>query len=246
MYKGRPPNSDFSVTHKQYVDTAYATAKVDLAYINQAVAHEALNLVTTIYVDQQDGFLAQKTTADVADTNYLSVSELGQPNGLARLGLDTYVPTAQLPALQTERRVTFKNADSLFLTSTRELSVVNPRDYEVGRLTIADPGYPYVPLLFAMVTGGSVNGTAATGALGTGNFAQLSVMRDTIRYSYLLTSSQKTYETFTVLPTADPANSGAPLSGDNTFSLWAGLDRGTTYTLNAVGLAFFAMVFPGL
>ena len=251
QYKGRTPNSDFSMVHKKHVDTVYGAGKVDLAYINQAVSYEAMNQVMAIkdYVDYKDGTLAQKTTVDVADNNYLLASELGKPNGLVKLDSDTFVPLSALSGLQTERKAFFKNADTLALTgvNTRVLTQVNPREFEVGRLTIPELGFPYVPLLLAAVTGGSLAGTNATAALGTGNFAQLSILRsDNIKYAYTLTSSQKTYETFSVLPHADADASPAPLSGPNTFSLWAGLDRGTTYTLSAVGLSFFAIALPGL
>jgi len=246
QYRGRAPDSDYTVVHKKYIDDRYAVLKVDTAFINQAVATQMVNGVNSGYVDQQDGFLAHKAAVDTADAGYLATTVLGAANGVASLGSDIYVPPAQLPTLQTERAPFFKNADTLFLTgtATREVTTANPREFQLATLTIPDLGFPYTPLLFGVVRGGSLNGINTSRAMGTGNYAQISILRsDNAKYGFQLTSGQKGYDTFTCIPSSDPT---APISGANTFGLWVGMQSGNTYTFSAVGLAFYAIAMPGL
>jgi hypothetical protein len=246
-YKGRAPDSDYSVLHKKWVDDRYAAQKVDNTYINAQVAAKiaAAGLVDQLYVDQQDATLAHKAAVDSADYNYLPASQLGTAGGVAQLGADIYVPAANLPPLQTERAPYFKNADSIFLTGTRDVSQVNPKEFEAARLTIPDLGFSYTPLLFAVIQGGAINAPNPLGrAMGTGNYAQISVLHtDNSRRALTITSGQKAFDFFVCMPSADVAT---PLAGANTFGLWLGMQTGTTYSFKAEGLRFWAMCFPAL
>jgi len=251
QYRGRAPDSDFHVVHKKYIDDRYATLKVDSAFINSAITAEIANqgLVTPSYVDAQDNLLAHKVNVDAGDATAIPVSALGAVNGVASLGPDIYVPSAQLPPLQTERPVFYKPADTYFLTgtATREVTQVNPREFKAATLTIPDLGYPYTPICFAIVRGGSLNGPNSTRALGTGCYAQITILRsDNVRFGYTLTTGQKAYDTFTCFPAIDPNTPQTPLTGSNTFDLWFGMQTGTTYTFSAVGLLFYALVMPAL
>lgn len=245
-YRGRAPDSDYTLIPKSYADTNYAAQQVTPAFISAAVINEMVNGVTPAYVDQEDSFLAHKNAVNTADATYLPNTALGVANGVAQLGSDVYIPAAQLPALQTERKPFLKNADTYFLTgtATREVTTVNPREFQVASLAIPDLGFVYTPLFFAVIRGGSINGTATTRTMGTGNYAQISVFRsDNTRYAFTLTTGQQPYDAFTCLPSSDVIT---PLSGANTFGLYVGMQSGRTYTFSAIGLRFFALVFPGL
>jgi hypothetical protein len=246
QFRGRSPDSDYHVVHKRYVDDRYDTIKVDRDYINAVVDAEIANrgLVFPQYVDDQDALLAHKATVDSADTNYLPKTQLGVAGGVASLDAGIYVPAAQLPALKTERGVYFKNADAIYLSGTRDVTQTTPREFKAAELTVPDLGYPYLPLLFAVIQGGSINGTVTTRAMGTGNYAQISILHtDNTRRSFTVTSGQKGYDFFTCLPSAE---STTLLSGANTFSLWLGMQTGQTYTFKSEGLRFWCMAFPGL
>ena len=246
MYRGRTPDSDSIVIPKSFADARYAATKVTSSYITTAVNNEMINGVTPNYVDTQDNFLAHKSAVDAADAGYLPITVIGATNGVAKLGSDLYIPAAQLPTVQTERVPFFKNADTYFLTgtATHEITTVNPREFQLASLAIPDLGYPYTPLFFAVVRGGSLNGTAVSRVMGTGNYAQISVYKsDNTRYAFTLTAGQQPLDAFTCMPSADVTTA---ISGANTFGLWAGLQSGTTYTFSAVGLQFYVLCFPGL
>ena len=246
LYRGRTPDSDSIVIPKSFADSRYAATKVTSSYITTAVNNEMINAVTPNYVDTEDNFLAHKSAVDAADAGYIPVSALGVANGVAQLGSDVYIPSAQLPTVQTERVPFFKNADSYALSgsATHECLTINPREFQLASLAIPDLGYPYTPLFFATVHAGSVNGNPVSRVMGTGNYAQISVfMSDNTRYAFTLTGGQMTYDTFTCQPSADVTTS---ISGAQTFGLWVGLQSGTTYTFSGVGLQFYVLCFPGL
>lgn len=243
-YRGRSPDSDFTIVNKKFADQQYAALKVDINFINSAVASEMTNRVIPSYVDTQDSLRARKTLVDSADAGYLPVTMLGSASGVARLGADVYIPNAQLPTVITERIPFFKDADSIFLSDTREVTSLNPKEYQAASLAIPDIGYPYTPLFFAVVRGGAVNGAVVSRAMGNGNYGQISVIRsDNTRYGYTVTSGQRGYEFFTCLPTSDIQT---PLSGPATFGLYLGLQSGGTYTFTSEGLQFYVICLPGV
>lgn len=243
-YRGRQPDSDFTIVHKKFADQQYDALKVDNAFIDSAVAAEMVDRVTPDYVNTQDGFRAHKAAVDTADAGYLLATTLGAASGVARLGADVYIPSAQLPTVTTERIPFFKNADSIFLSDIREVTSLNPKEYQAASLAIPDLGYPYTPLFFAVVRGGAANGTVVSRAMGNGNYGQISVIRsDNTRYGYTVTSGQRGYESFTCLPTSDVQT---PLSGAATFGLYLGLQSGSTYTFTSEGLRFYCVCLPGV
>jgi hypothetical protein len=247
QFRGRAPDSDFHVVHKKYVDDRYKTIAVDSDYINSQIFIEIdnRNLVKPKYVDDEDVLLAHKATVDSNDTKYLLKTELGQPNGVASLDSGIYVPPEQLPPLQTARDVFFKNADTIFLSGTKDVTQIQAREFKAAELTIPDLGYPYLPLLFAVIQGGSPNAITNLGrAMGTGNYAQISILHtDKTRRSFTVTSGQRGFDFFTCMPSPE---STTLLSGANTFELWLGMQTGTTFTFKSEGLRFWCMAFPGL
>jgi hypothetical protein len=234
---------------KRYTDDRYDAVKVDTAFVNSVVATEAIPLATPAYVDGQDNLRDHITVVDAGDAAHLAATVLGQPNGVASLGSDTYVPSTQLPTLTTERRAFIVNASSVLITGTQEITTTGTKGFEAARLTINDPGFPYTPLIFAYAQGGALQAPPASRTLGTGSFGQISVLRDdNTKHSWCFCNSAQMLDTFCAKPFADTTinpTTRPPLYGTTNFSMWLGLWSGSTYSFTPTGLRFFALVWPG-
>lgn len=250
-YRGRVPDSDFAVVTKKYVDDRYAAVKVDNAYVDGVVATKATTLVAPGYVDSADAAIAKKTGADAADALYVPNSSKGQPNGVPSLDVDAYIPAGQLGTVPAGRKAFGPSSVTYFLSGSRELLSINAKEYKVASLTLTDPGFPYVILAYAMIRGGSTVGTQAGLDKGTGNYAQLSILRSTDdkKYGWMVTTGQKPLDFHQVIPygelNATPATI-LPSTGTTILDLWAGLYGGTTYTINNTALSFYAVAYPAV
>lgn len=252
-YLGREPGSDFSVMTKKKVDDAYAAVSASDSFLHSATALAAAtaDLATPTYVDTQDGFRATKSAVDSADANYLLATTRGAANGVAPLGSDGYIPSANLPTLNSNRKPIFKNVDTVFLTAPRVVTTTNAKEYEAARLTIADPGFPYIPVPFAVIRGGAVNATEpASQSVGTGNYGQISILdASNVKWGWCITTGQHPQSWHTALPFADNTinpTARPPVTGITTLSLYLGVWTGTTYTFDNVGLQFYCLVYPGV
>lgn len=250
-FKGRNPDSDHSVAPKKYVDDRYAAIKVDNAYVTGAVAAKATTLVTPGYVDSADASLARKTAVDAADLLYVPAASKGAANGVPSLDGNVFIPAGQLGTVQTARKPAPGGTPTIFLTGDRELLTIAPKEYKVATLTIADPGFPYIPIAFAVIRGGAVNGIQAGTDKGTGNYAQFSILRDSDdqRYGWMVTTGQKQLDSHMVVPYGELVTTPLtipPTNGAVTLNLWAGLYGGTTYTINATDLSFYAVAYPAV
>lgn len=249
QYVGRAPDSDFSVVPKSYVDARYNTIKVDNAYINTSVTAQSSGLVTQSYVDTQDGLRATKTNVDSQDALYAPTSSVGAANGLVPLDNNAYVLSANLPTLVTNRKPVYVPATSITLSGSRDVITTNAREYQAASLSIPDPGYPYIPLLFAQIQGGAVN-TAPSGiGLGTASYGQVSILRsDNVKYGWCLCTSSNMLNFHTAIPFGDSTinpTTMPPIQGASTFGLWLALWSGTNYTFTSTDLNFHALVYPG-
>lgn len=250
-YVGRAPDSDYSVLPRRYVTDRYDTIRVDNDFISSELTSQAAaaGLVAQSYADQQDALRARKANVDAADALYVPLTQRGAANGVVPLDDNSYIPTQYLPTIQTERKVGYVAAQNILLNGDRLCTAINPKEYLAATLTIPDPGFPYVPLVFAQILGGSVNGNAANRGMGTGSYGQVSILRaDDTKQSWCLATSHKTLAYHTALPFGDNTvnpNTRPLMEGQQVFNLWLGLWSGNTYTFNSTGLAFYALVFPG-
>jgi len=239
-----------ALTPKKYVDDRYTLSlKVDASYVNGQVAIAAANLTSQAYVDNQDNQRAHKTAVDAADANYLATTLLGQPNGVATLDGSGFIPSAQLPAVQTVRKPTFVNVTTTFLPAVRECLAINQQEFRAATLTVPDPGYPYQVLTFANLQGGAVNGTAPLNdQTGTSNYGQISILReDGKQYGRTITAGQREFDFWPVLPGVNEDDTPITyplLTGTTVFNLYIGLYGGTTYTFTNTAFAFYALVYP--
>jgi hypothetical protein len=248
-YVGRAPDSDASIVTKKYSDDRYSILRVDNAYIDSLVSAAVVPLTTQTYIDSQDLLRAKKTDVDIADAGYLALSTRGAANGVAGLDNNSYVPSANLPTLITQRKASMVTGTSLMSGDRVSASTIT-KDFQAATLTIADPGFPYIPLLFAQVMGGSVNGTAASPKLGTGSFGQMTILRasDDLKFSWGLATAHTNLGMHNAIPFADSSvnpTTRPPLTGASSFGLWLALFSGTTYTWKTTALNFFAIVLPG-
>lgn len=245
-YVGRTPDSDHSMMSKKWVDDRYAQVKVDNAYIDATVAAATANLVNPTYVNAQDALRASIASVDAADALYIPTSQEGQPGGVPVIAPNGYIPAAQLPTLQTQRKPVFKNYDTLYLSGSYE--VTSDTRYRAARLVLPDPGFPYVPLVFASVRGGATNGIQSTGSRsnGAGSLGEITVLdEDDVVYAWTVCTDFKTMAFHKALPFADTASvPGEGLAGPRDLSLWFSLNAGNSYIFNSQDLTFYAILWP--
>lgn len=246
-YVGRYPDSDGSLVHKQYVDTRYGQIAVNLDYVNAAAASVATNLVTSSYVDAQDALRAKKSDVDMADGNYVPLTQRGVANGIATIGSDGFIPTAQLPTLQTDRVVRYANYTTLNL-STRVVTTTSVKEYLGAVMSISDPGYPYFPLIMGSITGFcSTQSQIRRG--GGGSLGKMVVYdQNDILWGGGIAAGSPQASLYGLVPITDTnvtPLTRTPIVGASTMSLWLSLWSGSTYTFNSTDFTFYAILFPG-
>lgn len=248
-YVGPAPNSDSGLVNKQYVDTRYGQIKVDLDYVNSAAAAVTANLVTQSYVDTQDATRAKKTAVDAADANYILATQRGVANGVASLGSDGMVPTAQLPATLPDRVPVFINATTVLLSSRNVVST-STKEFLAATIEVADPGYPYYPLVFGSITGYSGVTQSQIRRANSGSLGKMVVLSPT-DFIWAAGVAGGTFQPaqYEITPTCSPNSTPTlvpPITGPTTLTLWLSLYSGTSYTFTNEDLSFYTMISPGL
>jgi hypothetical protein len=259
-YVGRTPaigTDNISVASKKFVDDTYAAIAVNSTYVASAIPAVTNALTNQTYVDGGntgtggDAGRAHKTDVDAADATYIPVTSLGATNGVASIGTDGYIPSAQLPTLNTVRKPIFKNVDTVFLTTSQTVTAtaINGKGFRAGALAVADPGFPYQLLAFAVIQGGSVSGTQPNPQTGTSNYGLVSILRDAddMCFGKTVTAGQQALDFFTVHPYGgqnDTPTTYPALTGVTSLSLWIALYGGTTYTFTPTGLVFYTIIYP--
>ena len=250
----RPDGSDYAVMNKGHVDDAYEATRVDSAYVTGAVQDVLPSLASLTYVSNQDALRATITAVQAADNNYVPISELaGVSGGVVPLNSSGSIPANRTPAtIKTHRPPTIKYADTVNLVGTQNMTApTGALQYLAATLTIADPGYSYIPLPFAVVQGGAVNSTdPVTRSTTTSCYGQLTALDpDGVRYGWTVCGGRKILNFHTMLPFANeqvnPTNQ-PPVDGPLTLNLYLGLYGGSTYTFTAAGFQFYCLIYPGV
>jgi hypothetical protein len=240
-YAGKAPNSDASVVTKQFIDNRHTAVKVTPTVVNEELAAGTINLATTSYVDAADATRAKKTAVDSADTNYVPNTQIGVANGVASLGADNYVPSAQLPTLSTDRPYTFVDASSVMLSAEVTTTTTNSKEYQAATLSITDPGYPYFALPIATVAGSSPGG---------GTYGKISVLSSAdVVHGGGLGGPQVTTAVWSLFPYGAQnvtPSTVPPLNGNLTLNLWLACWSGASYKWTPFGFSFFALVVPAV
>ena len=257
-YVGAPPDtSDYAVMNKGQVESAYEdTHQVDASYVTSSVQDVLPSLASLTYCTAQDSLLASSAAVLAADANYVLASEItGVSGGVVPLDLESSIPLNRIPdALRTSRPIAIASSPTVYLSAAVSVGpTAGTKLYKAASLTIADPGYPYIPLPFAMVTGGAKNSIeAVTRSQTTSSYGQLTILAtNNVRYGWSICGGRKVMDMHQCLPFADSTvnpTTRSLVEGSLTLDLWLGLYGGTTYTFQntASNLVFYAICFPGV
>lgn len=248
-YVGRAPDSDSSITTKQYVDTKYGTVAVDLDYVNSAAADIASDLVLQTYVDTQDNTRAKKTLVDTADASYILATQRGVANGVASIGSDGFIPSGQIPSGIPDRAPIFVNYTTKLLSSQSVVTTAT-KEYLAATIEVADPGFPYYPLIFGSVTGSSGSTQGQVRRANSGGLGKMVVLTasDQIWAAGVAGGSYQPAQ-YEIQPSCNPnatPSTQLPLSGANTFTLWLSCFTGNSYQFTDENFSYYAILFPGV
>jgi hypothetical protein len=254
-YVGRyTPGSEFFLAHKAFADDYWAAVKVDNAYIDAQMVDLLATLTTASFVDSRDATKAKKTYVDNQDALYVPTSQRGAAGGVAPLNASTQVPAINVsPSILTDRVVKVAAGPTINWTATHTvLDAANAQEFLGATLAVADPGYPYIPLVFGEVLGRSTTATDPGDGTGTGVYGQ-AVVFDTADTVWARAATSGNYRTqgFPLIPWAPGAATPTTLSGATTLSMYLSLyskPSGSSdgYAFTTEGLQFWALLWPGL
>lgn len=261
-YVGRDPTSDSVLVPKTYADSTAAATLVTSDEVTAAVTTQiTLNtLEPQSYVNTQDGLRAHKSAVDAADATYLATSALNAANGVPGLDSSGGVLLSQIPSgVTTDRVAKVYNAatdGTLHLGPTDTLTVTteNMRESSLATITVPDPGYPWLPLPFAVVQGACRSGDQPpdhmTGMQVSGLLAVMAPVgvSDRVFGSGLCTPSY-TYEYYYCIPYGGsnytPVNN-PPLTGSLQLDFYASCFAGSGYSFYGAAAVFWILVMPAI
>jgi len=269
QYRGRASDSAVTLVAKSAADAAAQADVVSANWLATQIGSAQATLVSATpspnYVDTLNAGLAQKTYVDAQDQLYLPVGALGQPSsatvtGVAGLDSGGNLVNTQIPAgLRTNRIATAVTGTATItspqtvLASQTSSSNVNVRGVKLGTATVLDPGYPWLPLVFAQVAGNSAAvGSPASRQVGNGSYGLLAVcppagVSDQLYGLGTATASVAT-DVYSVLPFATLNQNPAIISpGQNVeLDLWGSCwPGGVSYTFFPP-TSYFVLVLPAL
>lgn len=267
LYVGSNPNNASALGLKGDTDTAAAAAVVTTDYVNTTIAGAVGPLKTKSYVDAQDALRAKKTDVVNADAAFIARSTRGQASGVCPLDGAGKVPSANLPSgipndrvyaayclSTTQLGTTLTGAGvtginylgNLTHTSTTAGSL---REYQIAKIVVPDPGFPWLPLPFAWVRGYAAGATPNIG-YGNGNYGLVTVMPPSGNTKYAIgigTDAVNRYGVVAVMPYAAPGATPTSVTGSLELSLYGNLWSGTDgYVYSGVQLQYMILVVPAL
>jgi hypothetical protein len=228
--------------------------KVDNAYVDAQTNALLPSLADVSYVDTRDSGKALKTAVDAADAAYIARSLIGQPNGPVPLNSVTQIDAAYVPAaIPTARTVTAAPDPVWALVGNQAVSTTNTKEYAAATITIADPGYPYLPIITGQATGAVTTGAADPGnGLGTGVWGQ-AIVFDTANNVWARAVTGPNFRTasYPLWPWAVAGATPSPLTGPTVLTLYLSLygrsDGVTdTYTFTRTNTLFSAVLWAAL
>jgi len=214
--------------------------------------------VTAAYVTQQAANYATQAQISTALGQYIATSQVGVPSGYAGL-VSGLVPPAQLPALSTNNVAHICPMSTQLLPPTDSYTVTGTTNsFPLGVVTVANPGYPWLPIPFAYVQGGSA-GSEQSRLVGSQNYALLTVSpqgQASPVYAIGYMTDDPLTNFYPVVPAAVPGinisgspvtpQTQKPISGPMNFTLSVSGSGSTTtgYTVTGNGLVFYVLVVP--
>jgi hypothetical protein len=259
---GRPPDSDSVVATTQYTQARWNATLVTPQWITQQVTIASANLVTQSWINQQISNYLSQSAVTTALTGYVPTSELGAASGVAQLNSNLLVPSGQLPTLVTNSlAVNYDAAISGVIilpsgqTATAQTDVIGA--VPLAKVTIADPGYPWVPLPFAVVQGNAGGAGSGTRLAGNNNFGFLTVTpfgATSPIYAAGICTDDSVPNYYLCLPYGGGVGSvmtpltQPPIIGSLTLLLsgcsWSGGVGG--YVFSGTGMVFYVLVVPAV
>ena len=256
-YVGRAPDTDGVVCTKTYADAQNAATLVTTSFVNNQCTIASANLVNQTWIDQQvANYSTQATVAAYESANFIPLTALGAASGIAQSDSGGLVPIGVLPGtIVTERVATSYNAatsGTVYLSGTHAVSTTNLREYLIASLPIPDPGYPWIPIPFATITGQALGTASNSRLLGNGNPGLLTVTPPTgaAVYGAGVCAADTRPNIYQVVPGVSPVGSitpatQPPISGALTLNLYGCCwNTGGSYQFSSVGLTFHILVVP--
>ena len=216
---------------------------------------------TGAIADNGDGTV----TAPVAITDPLNGTAVGNPDTIltiAKSDSGGNIPSAIIPSGYpvTDRVLICYDLASSGATNyigTSSRSPTGSSFFTVAQIVVPDPGYVWVPLAFAMISG-NANGTPSVNRFtGNGNYGLITVNPNgdtTTTYSSGVCTGDSKIRYYPCLPHAAPPGIAGqmtpttqpPISGGKTLNLnvWAWGQGSTGYTFYGTGLVFYVLVSP--
>jgi hypothetical protein len=252
-YEGRYPDADSALATKKWADDTSRSLAVDTAYVNGEISRvvQANNLQTTSYVDAQDNLLARLTDVQAADAACLAAT--ARNNTVAGLDGSGMLISAQLPTTIVTDRIARSHTGTAAFTGSYTCTTSSVREKKLASVTIADPGFSYIPLPFGFVTGAAGGTPGLYPWNGNGICGQLTVCPpvgsgDTI-YGLGGCTDSPNQGSYAVLPHgasgATPFTTPA-VTGSLTLDLYGCCLQGSGYIFSATNLSFFVIVMPAL
>lgn len=264
----------------QILGEGYALTSAEVANLIQDITPNLTTVSAT-----QSAYSSYLTNAQVAagEADYLPLSQVGVPGGAAVLGEDGLVNPANIPNTQIVNNRSLlqsvipgygtgvmsglaNSVGQAVITTVTTLTTSDGTNSGtlLAQCTIADPGWPYIPLVFGWVlgdSGGSVNApsppsgrTSGNGWYGVIQVTNMTDENDPTIYGYAKCNDSPYANIypiipFTVVPSSsnDTTNTGMPSNGktgDMTLGMYGSASGGTGYNIYPSPMVFFAIPFP--
>lgn len=253
-YVGRfTPASDFFVATKGFTDAYWDSVRVDNTYIDAQMVTLLSTLNTASFVDTRDATKAKKTYVDSQDALYVPYTQRAVAGGVAPVNDSIQVPAINVPpGILTDRVATALNPTLIISGPHTVTDQNNSQEYLAATLDIADPGYPYLPLIFGQVMGTASNATNPGDGQGLGTYGQAIVFDSSNNaWGRAVTASNFRTRGFPIKPWALSGQTPMTLTGATQLSLYMSLfsqapATADGYTFTNTGLSFWALIVPGI
>lgn len=256
-YVGRSADADAGIVTKKWAEDAHAARTADADYVTSTLARAILDATVQplSYASTRDLLRATTSVVAAADALYANTSLRNHPtSGVAGLNSSGVLNPAYLPGDVTTDRVVLSYAatpENIFMTGDVVTSSTAYRDKRLATIDIPDPGYPWIPLPFATVTGRSGDSLPTEGYWGgNGVCGLLTAAPGTgdIIYGRGVCTDSLTSAPRHLIPGCDAG--ATPLTvpaveGGMTLNLYGACFQGTGYVFSSSSeFQFLVHVFP--
>lgn len=258
-YVGRSADAGAGIVTRKWAEDAHADRVADEDFVVSSLDGAILNasLQPLSYASTRDLFRATTAAVESADTLYADASLRNHAtSGVAGLDGSGYLDPAHLPSGVTTDRVVLSYAaepENIVLTGDVVSTSTAFRDKLLATIVVPDPGYPWIPMPFAAVTGRSGDDLPAEGYWqGNGVCGLLTVAPGTGDIIYgrgVCTDSLASAPRY-LIPATDPGTS--PLTvpaveGGLTLNLYGACSQGIGYVFSSSSeFDFVVYVFPAM